>query len=113
MADASSGGLWHPLERCSTECHGIGSGKIRLHSAAGEVLSVGIQTLTATFTPADTAGCTKVEASVPLTVTKAASTITWPKPAPIVYGTALGAEQLNATASVPGRFAYTPARARC
>jgi Flp pilus assembly CpaE family ATPase len=76
---------------------------------AGEVLSVGIQTLTATFTPADTAGCTTVETRVPFTVTKAESSITWQKPAPIVYGTPLGAAQLNATASVPGRFVYTPA----
>ena len=36
-------------------------------------------------------------------------TLTWTNPAPIVYGTALGAAQLNATASVPGTFAYTPA----
>jgi uncharacterized repeat protein (TIGR03803 family) len=35
--------------------------------------------------------------------------VSWPAPAPIVYGTALGAVQLNATASVPGTFAYTPA----
>src|SRR5262245_33181953 len=36
-------------------------------------------------------------------------TITWSNPASIVYGTALGATQLNATASVPGTFTYTPA----
>ena len=36
-------------------------------------------------------------------------TITWANPASIVYGTALGATQLDATASVPGTFAYTPA----
>lgn len=43
-----------------------------------------------------------------------APTITWPKPAPIIYGTALSATQLNATAavgavSVAGTFTYTPA----
>ena len=36
-------------------------------------------------------------------------TITWPTPAPIVSGTALSAVQLDATASVPGTFVYTPA----
>src|SRR5438128_10008508 len=36
-------------------------------------------------------------------------TITWSDPADIVYGTALGGTQLNATASVPGSFIYTPA----
>jgi uncharacterized repeat protein (TIGR03803 family) len=34
-------------------------------------------------------------------------TITWPPPAAISYGTALGATQLNATASVPGAFRYS------
>ena len=36
-------------------------------------------------------------------------TITWNNPADIVYGTLLGPAQLNATASTPGTFAYTPA----
>src|SRR5205085_9055467 len=44
-----------------------------------------------------------------LTVSKATPTITWSNPASIVYGTALGGTQLNATASVPGNFVYTPA----
>jgi hypothetical protein len=34
--------------------------------------------------------------------------ITWATPAAITYGTALSATQLDATASVPGTFAYTP-----
>jgi hypothetical protein len=44
-----------------------------------------------------------------LTVNKATPIITWDNPADIVYGTALGGTQLNATASVPGSFVYTPA----
>src|SRR6185503_2841969 len=43
------------------------------------------------------------------TTTKTTPTITWVNPADITYGTALGASQLNATASVPGTFVYTPA----
>src|SRR2546421_6810421 len=39
---------------------------------------------------------------------KPAPTITWPTPSDIVYGTALGATQLNATADVPGTFTYSP-----
>jgi hypothetical protein len=35
--------------------------------------------------------------------------LTWPTPATISYGTLLNATQLNATASVPGTFVYTPA----
>jgi hypothetical protein len=42
-------------------------------------------------------------------ITKANPAITWATPAAITYGTALGATQLNATANVPGTFAYSPA----
>jgi hypothetical protein len=35
--------------------------------------------------------------------------ITWPTPQDIVYGTALGSTELNATANVQGTFSYTPA----
>jgi len=38
-----------------------------------------------------------------------APTITWSNPASVVYGTALSSTQLNATASVPGTFTYSPA----
>jgi hypothetical protein len=44
-----------------------------------------------------------------MTVGKGTPTISWSDPADIVYGTALGSTQLNATASVPGSFNYTPA----
>jgi hypothetical protein len=45
--------------------------------------------------------------TVPKTQTK--PTITWATPAAIVYGTALSATQLNATAAVAGSFTYSPA----
>src|SRR5439155_2808421 len=38
----------------------------------------------------------------------ATPTITWPTPADIVYGTALGATQLSTTADVSGTFTYSP-----
>jgi serine protease AprX len=41
-------------------------------------------------------------------IAKATPTLTWNKPTDIVLGTALGNGQLNATASVPGTFVYTP-----
>jgi hypothetical protein len=77
--------------------------------AAGEVLPAGTHTLTATFTPRDTADVATAQAEVSLTVTKATPLITWPAPAAISYGTSLSATQLNATALVPGSFVYTPA----
>ncbi len=77
--------------------------------AAGTVLGAGSQTLTATFTPADTTDyTTPVPATVTLTVTKATPTITWPTPAPVPVGTVLSATQLDATASVAGTFVYSP-----
>jgi hypothetical protein len=38
-----------------------------------------------------------------------APSITWSTPAPIQYGVALGSVQLDASASVPGTFTYSPA----
>jgi hypothetical protein len=43
-----------------------------------------------------------------LTVTTAPSVLSWAAPSAITYGTALGSNQLNATANVPGSFAYSP-----
>jgi uncharacterized repeat protein (TIGR03803 family) len=40
---------------------------------------------------------------------KANPVITWTNPAAITYGTPLGSAQLNASASVPGVFSYSPA----
>src|SRR5213079_785901 len=47
--------------------------------------------------------------TVSINVLKATPVIIWTTPADVVYGTALGAIQLNASASVAGTFAYTPA----
>ena len=45
-----------------------------------------------------------------LTVTAAATSVTWTNPAPVTYGTPLDTtNELNATANVPGNFVYTPA----
>jgi hypothetical protein len=46
--------------------------------------------------------------TVPYTVAYTSPTVTWPEPPGFFYGTALSAAQLNATASVPGTFVYTP-----
>ncbi|HEX7827796.1 MAG TPA: hypothetical protein VF477_23090, partial [Mycobacterium sp.] len=43
------------------------------------------------------------------TIGQATPAINWVTPSSIVFGTALGGTQLNATASVPGSFTYTPA----
>ena len=65
--------------------------------------------VTATFTPADTANYNGGTATNTITIVKATPTVSWNNPANIVYGAALGGAQLNATASVDGTFAYSPA----
>src|SRR5207245_3942486 len=44
-----------------------------------------------------------------INVLKGTPVITWANPADITYPTTLSGTQLNATASVPGSFVYTPA----
>jgi hypothetical protein len=77
--------------------------------AVGEILEPGVHELSVNFSPTDTLNYTSARAVVLLTVKeKISPLITWPVPAAISYGTALNATQLNATASVPGIFVYTP-----
>jgi N,N-dimethylformamidase beta subunit-like protein/uncharacterized protein DUF4082/Big-like domain-containing protein len=75
----------------------------------GTVLGAGSSVLTVAFVPADPSKYLPASSSVSITVLKATPVITWANPAAITFGTPLGAAQLNATANVPGTFAYTPA----
>jgi hypothetical protein len=78
--------------------------------AAGTVLQAGNgQTLSVVFTPTDTANFKVATTTTTLNVTKATPTITWPAPAAIPFGSALGSGQLDATANIPGVFVYAPA----
>src|SRR6185295_5743818 len=84
------------------------AGTFNYTPASGLVLAAGAaQTLSVTFTPADIANYTTASTSVAINVLKAAPVVTWSTPADIVYGTALSATQLNASASVAGTFVYT------
>jgi sugar lactone lactonase YvrE len=76
--------------------------------ATGAALTAGSQTLNVTFTPTDAADFTTATGSVTLIVNQAVPVITWATPAAITYPTPLSAAQLNATASVPGTFVYSP-----
>ncbi|HMD95704.1 MAG TPA: choice-of-anchor D domain-containing protein, partial [Terriglobia bacterium] len=75
---------------------------------SGTVLTAGPQNLSVTFTPTDTTDYSTARDSVQLWVNKATPAITWPTPAPINYGTALSAAQLDATSPVAGKFVYSP-----
>ena len=66
------------------------------------------QTLSVSFVPTDTTNYNNASKNVSINVLKATPTITWNNPADIIYGTALSATQLNATASVPVSLTYTP-----
>ena len=86
------------------------AGSFAYTPAAGTVLLVGSnQALSVTFTPTDAVDYTGATGAAQINVQVATPTLTWVNPAPIIYGTVLGASQLDATTPVPGTFAYTPA----
>ncbi|MEI6666625.1 MAG: S8 family serine peptidase [Acidobacteriota bacterium] len=78
--------------------------------ASGAMLNAGSgQTLSATFTPSDLFNYAQATKTTTIDVAKAIPVVRWANPAPIVYGTALSATQLNASASIPGVLVYAPA----
>ncbi len=78
--------------------------------AAGTIPVAGSDTLSVTFTPTNTADYTTATASVTLIVNnKTTPTVNWAPPAAIAFGTTLSSTQLDAAASVPGTFVYSPA----
>jgi hypothetical protein len=77
--------------------------------AAGTEPKAGNDILKVTFTPTLSTDYTTVTTSVVLHVSQATSTVTWPAPAAIAYGTPLSGTQLDATANVAGTFVYSPA----
>jgi len=75
-------------------------------NAAADNLTVGSHTNTLWFTNLNDSRAQSFQFN--LTVSTASTTLTWDNPAGIPYGTALTSNQLNATASVPGSFVYSP-----
>lgn len=69
--------------------------------------SVGTHTFT--VIAQDLVGNASSPSPVTYTVGKATPSITWATPAAISFGTPLSSAQLNASASVPGTFVYSPA----
>jgi hypothetical protein len=82
-------------------------GSFKYSPAWGTILPVGAHTLNVTFESWDNNYGT-ADARVTIIV-KTVPVISWNTPANIVYGTPLGIDQLNATATVAGAFSYTPA----
>jgi RHS repeat-associated protein len=77
-----------------------------LYTAPSSVTAQQAVTVTATSQDDDTKYGT---ATVTLYPPRTTPAISWAAPAPIGYGTALSAAQLDATTSVAGTFAYSPA----
>ena len=86
------------------------AGTFAYSPAAGAVLAAGAQTLSVTFTPTtDTIDYSPSTATVTLMVNMAVPPLTWTAPAAVTYGTPLSATQLNASSTLPGTYAYSPA----
>ena len=88
-------------------------GTLTYSPAAGAVLGAGTQTLSVILAPADLADYATATATTTIIVEQATPSITWNTPAPIVYGTALGTSQLDASASMTGPSRIARRRARC
>jgi hypothetical protein len=65
--------------------------------------------ITALLSISDNAATSPQTVTLTGTATVGAPTLSWPSPPPITYGTLLSATQLDATSSVLGTCAYTPA----
>lgn len=83
------------------------SGQVVANLNAQAPTSAGSYRVTATFP--GSASYTAAQASATFTIAPATPTVTWPTPAPITYAMPLGADQLDATADIPGTFTYSPA----
>ena len=77
--------------------------------SVGTLLQAGpSQSISVTFTPADSSTYNATSATVSINVLKATPVIGWNNPADVIYGVALGSAQLNANTPTAGSFIYTP-----
>ncbi len=108
---ASPAGITYGTALTNTQLDATASvpGTFNYSPAPGTVLAAGTHQLSVSFVPNDTLDYLGSTATASIVVSQASSTITWPAPASIAYGTPLSAAQFDATSSVPGSFAYTPA----
>jgi hypothetical protein len=93
----------------------INATTVSINQAIGTVAASGTRsvtptaTTTYTLTATNTAGSVTATATVTVASTGTTPTITWNNPASIIYGTVLSGTQLNASTTVPGSWAYSPA----
>jgi len=85
------------------------SGTFTYKPSIDAILNAGTaQTLQVIFTPTDAVNYQTSTKTVQINVNKKIPVITWDNPADIIYGTTLGATQLNAITDVLGTFTYNP-----
>jgi hypothetical protein len=96
-----------PLSATQLDASGSMSGALVYTPPLGTVLNAGTNTLSVVFTPTGNASFV-LSNTVSLVVLQAVPVVTWPALSSIAYGAALSSNQLNATANLPGSFAYTP-----
>jgi YVTN family beta-propeller protein len=101
---ATGGGSGNPvtftIDAASTSVCSI-SGKVVTFNAGGSCVIDVNQAGNAGYAAAP-------QAQQTVTVAAAAARLSWAAPAPVTYGTALTGTQLDAAASVPGAFSYSP-----
>jgi hypothetical protein len=100
----------HPATFSITGANGdnlTGMVSLTYNGSSARPVQAGTYTVTATF-PGNSDYKSVTDSSQQVVIAKAAPTLTWATPAAITYGTSLSAIQLDATASVPGSFQYTP-----
>jgi hypothetical protein len=112
-ATLSLGGLVFPYDglprstTATTSPAGLSGVTITYASDSGNApTAVGSYTVTATLENPD---YTAAPVTGTLMIQPATASITWANPVDVPIGTALGPQQLDATASVPGSFSYAPA----
>jgi len=85
----------------------LGAPTFTYNGIAQPPVTVGTYQVVASF--AGNANYQPASATTAISILPASPILDWTQPHGIVYGTALGGAQLNATASVPGTFTYSPA----
>jgi hypothetical protein len=79
------------------------------YTTASNQLSIGVSSITAVYSGDSNYSASTNSPALSQTNNQATPMITWSNPAAVTYGAALSSSQLDATANVPGNFAYNPA----
>jgi hypothetical protein len=108
-ATAEYDGQPHAASATATGVNGEALGPIAItyDGQSAPPVSAGTYAVVASIAANGNYSAASVSAS--LVITRATPVLTWPAPPSITYGTALDGGSLNASASVPGTFIYTPA----